>query len=437
MERQPANGWNQNILVRHSHIPETGNTSNLFFEFFVFMNCCFFLSLQYINMYKTVWWLPQSNASYAVNFYLIDGYLVGLVIVLLSRRFVYYTYREVLSNQNVCNMCIYYLVKLIKIFIVLIISASFIYFSMYVFSNHNLTYSLFLFYPFVTYFLLFQFKWIPLFGKICFKPQHDGCNHIRSKDGTGSQCYHILEVAEAGPNHVCSISPESIREETEVLKSDFNIRITQILFNSMFCTYYSACIPICYAQNIQSNFDPTWNSLYYDVWWVTQYIILIWLGSLILFATHYFPIKYLDNLHRCALHLGKWIKIEITRVAHHTSHNAWSELQIWPQDSTVKHVKGLFKAEGKSNAAEPGNAMHTRFYFMFCQPLRVTNTMLILCLFVIGYEFILLIQSNQWNHLLSLSFLLFSNYYSLFTLMRNHFILDKAYKSEMSKCDND
>jgi len=28
----------------------------------------------------------------------------------------------------------------------------------------------------------------------------------------------------------------------------------------------------------------------------------------------------------------------------------------------VKHVKGLFKAEGISNAAEPGNSMHTRLY---------------------------------------------------------------------------
>jgi len=28
----------------------------------------------------------------------------------------------------------------------------------------------------------------------------------------------------------------------------------------------------------------------------------------------------------------------------------------------VKHVKGLFKAEGINNTAEPGNSMHIKFY---------------------------------------------------------------------------
>ena len=41
---------------------------------------------------------------------------------------------------------------------------------------------------------------------------------------------------------------------------------------------------------------------------------------------------------------------------------SWSELQVWQQGALVKHVKGLFKAEGISNAAEPGNSMHARLY---------------------------------------------------------------------------
>ena len=28
----------------------------------------------------------------------------------------------------------------------------------------------------------------------------------------------------------------------------------------------------------------------------------------------------------------------------------------------MKHVRGLFKAEGFNNSAEPGNSMHSRFY---------------------------------------------------------------------------
>lgn len=40
----------------------------------------------------------------------------------------------------------------------------------------------------------------------------------------------------------------------------------------------------------------------------------------------------------------------------------WSELQVWPQGALVKHVRGLFKADGINVTAEPGNSMHARFY---------------------------------------------------------------------------
>ena len=40
----------------------------------------------------------------------------------------------------------------------------------------------------------------------------------------------------------------------------------------------------------------------------------------------------------------------------------WSELQVWPPGALVKHVRGLFKAEGVNITAEPGNSMHGRFY---------------------------------------------------------------------------
>ena len=40
----------------------------------------------------------------------------------------------------------------------------------------------------------------------------------------------------------------------------------------------------------------------------------------------------------------------------------WSELQVWPQGALVKHVRGLFKADGVNVTAEPGNTMHSRFY---------------------------------------------------------------------------
>lgn len=50
------------------------------------------------------------------------------------------------------------------------------------------------------------------------------------------------------PVHICSLSPEAVREEVEFFKTDFNNRIKQVLFNSMLCAYYMGFVPLCFAQ---------------------------------------------------------------------------------------------------------------------------------------------------------------------------------------------
>lgn len=65
---------------------------------------------------------------------------------------------------------------------------------------------------------------------------------------------------------------------------------------------------------------------------------------------------------------------------------------------------------------------------MFQQPLRVTNLVLGVAAALVSYQFLLLIQASQWNHILTLAFLLFSNYYVLFKLARDRCLLGKVYK---------
>lgn len=50
------------------------------------------------------------------------------------------------------------------------------------------------------------------------------------------------------PAHTCPPSPELIRSEVEELKSDFNRRIKEVLFNSLFSAYYVAFLPLCFVQ---------------------------------------------------------------------------------------------------------------------------------------------------------------------------------------------
>lgn len=55
------------------------------------------------------------------------------------------------------------------------------------------------------------------------------------------------------PIHTCpppthSHTPELIRTEVEELKSDFNRRIKEVLFNSLFSAYYVAFLPLCFVK---------------------------------------------------------------------------------------------------------------------------------------------------------------------------------------------
>ena len=89
--------------------------------------------------------------------------------------------------------------------------------------------------------VLFGFHIGPLFGKSLYTcalpvPVDKGTPKHKSKD-------HRDMV-----HHNCSMSPEAIREEVDALKTDFNNRIKQVLFNSMVTAYYMGFIPLCFAQ---------------------------------------------------------------------------------------------------------------------------------------------------------------------------------------------
>lgn len=48
--------------------------------------------------------------------------------------------------------------------------------------------------------------------------------------------------------HSCTLTPDVVREEVDMLKTDFNDRMKQVLFNSMLSAYYMAFVPLCFAQ---------------------------------------------------------------------------------------------------------------------------------------------------------------------------------------------
>ena len=46
----------------------------------------------------------------------------------------------------------------------------------------------------------------------------------------------------------CSLPPDAVRYEAECLRTDFNMRVKQVLFQSLVCAYYVGFIPMIFAE---------------------------------------------------------------------------------------------------------------------------------------------------------------------------------------------
>jgi hypothetical protein len=220
------------------------------------------------------------------------------------------------------------------------------------------------------------------------------------------------------PLHACRSNASEVREEVENLKTNFNNRMKQILFSSVLNAYYTGFIPCCFAQN----------HLHYDVYWATQHVIFIFLSSFMACATHILSLRYCDILHRSALHLGNWDKLETRNML--LVNNNWNEETLWPYGALVKHGRDLYRAQGECNASEPGNTTYSRFYLIFKNPSFSLSILLSLHVGMVLLQLVLLVRSVVWYNIISITFILFFNYYVLYKIGRDYFVSSKMYEEE-------
>ncbi|CAH0385221.1 unnamed protein product [Bemisia tabaci] len=387
---------------KHIRLPKIVEDSALMFEIVMFVFTYAATFFQFLNLYRSVWWLPHSHTSYTMNFYLINPYLVGFISTVLGCRLLY---RLIwFFTSKICPTFMKNTVqKCIRVLLLIATMSVLLYCTYQIMQSHPIVSIFYLCYPISVYFILFGVTVQPLFDII----PHPTVS-----------CDEEWPPPEGKTMHICSTSPQVIRDEVEYFKTDFNNRMKQVLFSSVMNAYYAGFVPCCFVQNF----------LYYDVNWATQHLTFTWLSCFIMYFIHLYPIRYYDTLHRAALHLGKWTKVE-SRMCHIPSHT-WTDSTLWPQGALVRHSKELFKAEGITNAAEPGNISHTRFFLLFNDPTTLLYTQVALQFCIVMLQVGILLQASEWYHILSLMTLLFINYYPLFRLGRDFLVSWKMYRAE-------
>lgn len=373
--------------ARHIQLPELPVDGELVFEAQAALFSVVLLACQLVQLHRAAWWLPHAHQEQALHYELVEPHASALSLAVTCHPLPAALAQRLVAlllpagwQPRATAAC---RATTLAATALLVAWAAF-----HLCCKHSLFSVLCLAYPGVIHIMLF-----------------------------GPRPGLVRELPPPVP-HVCSSVPADVRAEVERHKRDFNERMKRCLFQALLVAYYASVQPCCFVPS----------TLHLEPWALAQHGLLAWLAALTLHASHLFPPRYLDALHRAALHLGRWRRLEARHV--HAPHHLWSESVLWPQNNLVKHSREFFRAEGASNAAEPGHPWHGRFYGLFRSPAAVVGGALALQVGHTLFLLYLLASSSEWHRLLTASLLVLLNALTLFRLARHYMVLDKVYDAE-------
>ncbi|XP_072932899.1 transmembrane protein 39A [Epargyreus clarus] len=377
---------------KHIPFPYVPQDGELLFETMSLMFTLVATALQFLNMYRTAWWLPSSLENQAMHFYLINPHLVAFIVTLLSRRFLF-SFSVAVLRCFVAPKVMPHATIAARMFILGVEYGALAYCGFFLTMKHSFVQNCLLFYPCIIYVILFGFKSGP-----------------------------FLELGHTeAPMHSCSHEPAQVRAEVEVLRLDFNARVKKILFNSIIGAYYSSFIPCCFVQPY----------VHYEILPAAQQVCLVWGALCGRYTAHLLPATVADTCHRAAHHLGRWAPLHPPDpLGDHSEVQPWSGARYWWLGARVRHGGSTYIAGTTVVAAEPDNAHHLRFFSVFSNPPALLCLLLCLQLSLVLLQLCLLFSSLAWNNFLAIVILLFINYYTLFKMTRDYFIAWRVYKAE-------
>lgn len=218
--------------------------------------------------------------------------------------------------------------------------------------------------------------------------------------------------------HSCSSNAIDIRTEVDTLRNDFNTRFKQIIFTSVINAYYSCFSPCAFANK----------HLFFSKFWVSQHLFFTFVSLFTMCAAYCLPIRYCDVLHRSAIHLGQWTKLN-PRATHPPPQN-WTKTQTFAYGSYVKYFGDIFKSTSECTSALPADSGHHRFFSLFKNPSMLYFIICSIQLTTVLIQLMLIIYCREYIIVISIGLLLITNYYTLFKLVRDYMIVKNIYQNE-------
>ncbi|XP_071626132.1 transmembrane protein 39A [Temnothorax longispinosus] len=416
-ERASANGADdkrldeiysgRSLAPKHIPIPAVPVDRQLNFEALSLIVSIIAACLQLLNLYRTVWWLPNSYNGYSMNFYLIDPYLLIFIFTMVAHRFLYKLLRKIIDISLPVRSVPAKLVirNILRLSLGVVVQSVLSWCIYHMTERYDSMKIVYLFLPSLSVYFMFGVKTTLFFF-------NDIILDIWGKEEQKTK--YVLDK----PLHNCSLNASAIRAEVSTLRTDFNQRLRRALFSSSISAYVCGVAPIIFVPP----------HLHYNELWVIQHVILFWLGRICAYFAQVYPFRYCDELHRAAMHLGRWVKVENRN--NHIYAQPWNDAVLWPHGSIVRHNREIYRSEGLCTAAEPGNLFHSKFYSVFNNRVTLLSLILALQLLLVNIQLFILLGVTEWYQILSTILLLVIHYYTLFKMARDFLISWKVYRAE-------
>ncbi|KAF6778303.1 hypothetical protein AHF37_02062 [Paragonimus kellicotti] len=476
------------VVVKHVTFPAFPNFSLTLFSWFLIVLSTVAIVIQYLNVYKTVWWIPNTLSPYGIDFDLVDPYLLihCLLMLLIPRLYVMMVQSFVRSLVPG---------PVVRSLLGIALFGSWIFSLLYTasridFNNLTLAHSVIsslvlLYFPVISLVLYHHNQLLSILKAI--RTRFSRIHSRRSKQ-TASSAQIAISIVNASQNCLSKLkhcvnkivsvtadwptsSPTSalfpvryvtvstnesslgafphffqtayytvdpqtksllllrhqcLTNSAEQIREEVNLYRRD--FNTrLYDVLYGSCYITYYSCILPIVFvKPT--SLVYDLSWCVQHTLITWVAAFLLHWYYHIPCDYLDVLHRSALHLGAWKPCELR--AGHAQLSAWSPLQVYPAATHVRHIRGQFCSSGSHTAAEPGNTSHSRFHLLFCAPLRPISVLFFVALGVPVYQLYSLRWVFEWYKLIGLSATGLLGLFNLYFHSRQFMLVLRVYESE-------
>ncbi|XP_076303904.1 transmembrane protein 39B isoform X4 [Lasioglossum baleicum] len=195
------------LVPKHAPLPIIPVDGHLTFEALSLAVSLIAASLQMLNLYRTVWWLPHSYNNYSMNFYLIDPYLIIFIVTMMARQFIYSLLQRLIDMSSPVRW-LPTAQKVMRIILLIIVMSILCWCLYHMAERHNSMKIFYLCYPsLAVYFVMFGMSAAPFFN-ISAAP-------ICNKDDKKIR-YPLDE-----PFHNCSLNASAIRAEVSTLSAHF------------------------------------------------------------------------------------------------------------------------------------------------------------------------------------------------------------------------